>query len=77
MIYALNLKNYTNYTTSLMQNKFRKKHKKKFRDQILKLLNYKGLLIDKKTLILKTNQINFVKNQKKRCVFYLCVIFPN
>ncbi len=56
---------------------FFKEHRKKFRNQILKLLNYKHLLIEKKTLILKKNQINFVKNQKKIYVFYLCVISPS
>jgi hypothetical protein len=61
-----------------MQNKKNfKKHSKKFRNQILKLLNYKDLFTEKKTLILKNNQINFVKNQKKIYVFSLCVISPN
>jgi len=57
-------------------NFFKKKHRKKNLNQNLKLLNYKDLLI-KKTLILKKNQINFVKNQKKIYVSYLCVISPN
>jgi len=39
MIYALNLKNYTNY---IMQKK--KKHRKKFKNQNLKVLNYKDLI---------------------------------
>jgi len=60
-----------------MENNFlKKKHRKKNLNQNLKLLNYKDLLI-KKTLILKKNQINFVKNQKKIYVSYLCVISPN
>jgi len=45
MIYALNPKNYTNYTNYIMKNKLLKKeYKKIFRNQILKLLNYKYLL---------------------------------
>jgi len=54
MIYALNPKNYAKYINYIMQNKKKKfKHRRKFRNQILKLLNYKDLLIEKKTLILK------------------------
>jgi hypothetical protein len=41
MIYALNLKKYTNY---IMQKKKKKKHRKKFKNQILKLLNCKDLI---------------------------------
>jgi hypothetical protein len=65
MKYALNPKNYTKYTKYIMQNKTKKKHRKKTTYQIFKLLNYKDLLTEKKVLILKKNQINFVKNQKK------------
>jgi len=55
--------------------KIKKKHKKKFKNQNLKLLNYKDVLMGKKkTLILKNNQINFVKNQKTKYDFYLGVI---
>jgi hypothetical protein len=39
----------------------------KFRNQFLKILNYKYLLIEKKNL-------NFLKNQKKIYVSYICVI---
>jgi len=56
---------------------FKKKHRKKILNQILKLLNYKYLLTEKKTLTFKNNQINFVKNQKIKFVFYLYVIFPH
>jgi len=31
----------------------------------------------KKNLILKNNQINFIKNQKRKYVSYLCVISPS
>jgi len=44
-MYALNPKNYTKYTNYIMQNK---KDRKKFKNQNLKLLNYKDLLIEKK-----------------------------
>ncbi len=47
MIYALNPKNYTKDTNYIMQNLFIFKHRKKFRNQILKLLNYKNLLTEK------------------------------
>jgi hypothetical protein len=48
-----NPKNYIMYTNCMMQNKTKlKKHKKKIRNKILKLLNYKYLL-KKKTLNLK------------------------
>ncbi len=62
---------------------FFKEHRKKIRNQILKLLNYKHLLTKTKTLILKNNQINFVKNIKSTHVSYvpLCdlskIIFPH
>jgi hypothetical protein len=46
MIYALNPKNYTKYTNYIMQNKkIFLKHRKKLKNQILKILNYKDLLI--------------------------------
>jgi len=45
-------------------------HEPKARVVTLKLLNYKHLLIERKTLIFKKNQINFVKNQKKIYVSY-------
>jgi hypothetical protein len=48
MISALNPKNYTKYTNYIMQNNKIKKNKKNFRNQILKLLNYKDLLTKKK-----------------------------
>jgi len=48
--------NYTKYTNYIMQQKNFKKHRKKFKNQNLKLLNYKGLLTEKKTLILKINK---------------------
>jgi hypothetical protein len=57
MIYAINPKNYTKYINYIMQ---KKKHRKKFLNENLTLLNYKDLPI-KKNLILKNNQINFVK----------------
>jgi hypothetical protein len=61
-----------------MQNKKIKiKKGKKIKNQNLNILNYKDSLIEKKTLILKSNQIKFVKNQKKIYVSYLCVISPN
>ncbi len=59
------------------KKKKKKKHRNKFRNQNLKFLSYKDLLTEKKTLIFKNNQINFVKNQKKIYVSYLCMIFPN
>jgi hypothetical protein len=46
MIYALNPKNYTHYTNYICK---KNKHRKKFRNQILKLLNYKDLHTEKKT----------------------------
>ncbi len=56
-----------------MQNKkIKKKHRKKNLGQILKLLNYKYLLNEKKTLIFKKNQINFVKTKRKDCLLHLC-----
>jgi hypothetical protein len=60
MIYAINPKNYTKYINYIMQKKKKKKHRKKFLNENLTLLNYKDLPIKKK-LILKNNQINFVK----------------
>ncbi len=61
MIYALNPKNYTNYIMP------KKKHKnffqKKPKFKTLKLQRFTDR--KKKTLILKYNQINFVKNQMK------------
>jgi hypothetical protein len=57
----------------------KKKKKKKTKEKLyktnLKLLNYKNLLTEK-NLNIENNQINFVKNQKKIYVSYLCVIFP-
>ncbi len=48
MIYALNPKNYTKYINYILKNKKKlKKHRKKFRNQIEKVLNYKDLLIEK------------------------------
>jgi hypothetical protein len=52
----------------------KEKHRKKIRNQIFKFLNYKQLLTEKKTLILKNNKIKFVKKQKRIYVFYFCVI---
>ncbi len=78
MIYALNPKNYTKYTNYIMQNKKSlKEHRKKIRNQIFKFLYYKDLLIEKKNLILKKNQIKFIKNQKKIYVSHLYVISIN
>jgi hypothetical protein len=51
-----------------------KKHRKKLKF-ILKLLNYKDLLIEKKTLILKNNQINFVKTRRKDMSLTLCDLY--
>ncbi len=66
MIYALNPKKYTKYTNYIMQkNFFIKNIENKFRKQILKFLNHKDLFIEKKTLILKSNQINIVKTKRK------------
>jgi hypothetical protein len=53
--------------------KFFKEHRKKIRNQNLKVLNYKYFC--EKEIIFKNNQIIFVQNQKRRYVFYLCVIF--
>jgi hypothetical protein len=48
MIYALNPKNYTKYTHYIVQHKKnKKKYRKKIRNQILQLLNYKDLLTEK------------------------------
>ncbi len=48
MIYALNPKIYTKYTNYIMQNNFIFfKHKKKFKNQISIVLNYKDLLTEK------------------------------
>jgi len=53
-------KNYTKYTNYIMQNKFFFfKHRKKFRNQNLKLLNYKYLLTEK--------NFNFQKQSNKFC----------
>jgi hypothetical protein len=61
-----------------MQNKKSlKEHRKKIRNQIFKFLYYKDLLIEKKNLILKKNQIKFIKNQKKIYVSHLYVISIN
>jgi hypothetical protein len=57
MMYTLNPRNYTKYINYIMQKK--KKKLQRFTHQ-------------KKTLMLKKNQINFVKNQKKICLSPLC-----
>jgi len=41
-----------------------KEHRKKIRNQILRLLNSKYLLTERKYFNIFKNQINFVKNQK-------------
>jgi hypothetical protein len=65
VIYVINPKNYTKHKNYIMQNNFfLKKHKKKFRNEILKLLNYKDYS-PKKPLILKKNQFFFVKTKRK------------
>jgi hypothetical protein len=49
---------------------------KKIRNQILKLLNYKYSLTKTINFNFFINQINFVKNQKRRYVSYLlCDLF--
>jgi len=68
---------YKLHKLSNAKQKNKNKHRKKFRNKILKLLNYKDLLIEKKNLNFKNNQINFVKNQKNIYVYYFCVISPN
>jgi hypothetical protein len=60
MIYALNLKSYTKYINYKMQNKIKIKEKK-LKNQILKLLNYKHLLTQKKNLNLKKKSNKFCK----------------
>jgi hypothetical protein len=47
VIYALNPKNYTKYTNYIMK---KKKHRKKFKNQIKKNLNLKKLLTEKKKI---------------------------
>jgi hypothetical protein len=49
----------------MQKNFFIKNIENKFRKQILKFLNHKDLFIEKKTLILKSNQINIVKTKRK------------
>jgi len=61
-----------------MQNNFFLNIGKKIKNQFFKLLNYKYLLIERKYLNIKNNQIIFVQNQKIKNVSYLYVIFqPN
>jgi len=50
MIYALNPKNYTNYTNYIMQNNFFKRIEEKFRNQNLKVSNYIFFLTERKYL---------------------------
>jgi hypothetical protein len=70
MIYALNPKKYTNY---IMQNKKKlKKHRKKFKNQILKLLNYKDLLIGKNLNLQKQSNKFCKKPKEKICFLFLC-----
>ncbi len=77
MIYALNPRNYAKHTHYIMQkNCFLKNIGKILKTKNLKFLNYKHLLIEKRPLIFKNNQINFIKNQKRIYVYYLCVISP-
>jgi hypothetical protein len=71
MIYALNPKNHTKYTNYVMQKK--KKHRKKFRNQNLKLLNYKDLLTENKTLIKKIKSNKFCKKPKEKICFFTFV----
>ncbi len=40
-----------------------------------KYTNYTNYIMQN-TLIFENNQINFIQNQKRRYVFYLCVISP-
>jgi hypothetical protein len=76
VIYALNPKNYIKYTNYIMQNNLFFKHRKNNLNKSLNILNYKDLLAKKTIIILKNNQINFVKT-KRKYVSYFCVIFPN
>jgi hypothetical protein len=72
VIYALNPKNYTKiYKLYNAKQKNLKKHKKKFRNQNFKLLNYKDILT-KKNLTLKKKSNKFCKNQKYICLLLLC-----
>jgi len=61
MIYALTPKNYTKYTNYIMQ----KTKRKKIRNQILKLFNYKDLLTRKKNLNLQKQSNKFCKKPKE------------
>jgi len=74
MIYALNPKNYTNYTNYMMQNKKnKKKHRKKFRNQNLKVLNYKYLLTEREYLnLLKKSNKFCTKLKENICFLPLC-----
>ncbi len=62
MIYALNPKKYTNY---IMQKNFLKKYIGKNLETKLIFFKLQDLFTEKKTLILKSNQINFVKTKRK------------
>jgi len=55
---------YKVYKLNNAKQKNIKKHRKKNFNQILKLLNYKYLFIEK-NLNLQNNQINFVKTKRK------------
>jgi len=60
-----------------MQNKKLKKTLKQKIEQNFKAFKLWRFINWKKNLILKKNQINFVKNQKKIYISYFCVISPN
>ncbi len=77
MTYALKPKKKYKVYKLYNAKSFLQKPRKKIRNQISKLLNYKDLLTKKKPLILKNNEVNFVKNQKKIFVSYICVTSPN
>jgi hypothetical protein len=62
VIYALNPKKYTNY---IMQKNFLKKYIGKNLETKLIFFKLQDLFTEKKTLILKSNQINFVKTKRK------------
>ncbi len=76
VIYAINPKNYTKHKKYIMQIFKKKECKKKFKNQNLKLLNYKDLFTKKNFNLLKKSN-KFCKNQKKKYVSYLCVISLN
>jgi hypothetical protein len=56
---------YKLHKLSNAKQKNKNKHRKKFRNKILKLLNYKDLLTEKKTLILTKIKYIFLKTKRK------------